>query len=105
MGENIGDVGGLEMAHTAYLLSLAGKQAPVLDGFTGDQRFFLSLAQAWRGKTRDDALRAQMLTDPHSPRAARGAFPERNMDAWYAAFNVQPGDKQYLDPKDRVRIW
>ena len=105
MGENIGDVGGLEMAHTAYRLSLAGKEAPVLDGFTGDQRFFLSFAQAWRGKTRDDALRAQMLTDPHSPRGARGAFPERNMDAWYAAFNVQAGDKQYLDPKDRVRIW
>jgi putative endopeptidase len=105
MGENIGDLGGLEMAYTAYKLSLDGKEAPVLDGFTGDQRFFLSFAQAWRGKTRDDALRAQMLTDPHSPRAARGAFPERNMDAWYAAFDVQPGAKLYLDPKDRVRIW
>ena len=105
MGENIGDLGGLEMAYTAYKLSLKGQEAPVLDGFTGDQRFFLSFAQAWRGKTRDDALRAQMLTDPHSPRAARGTFPERNMDAWYAAFDVQPGDKLYLDPKDRVRIW
>jgi putative endopeptidase len=105
MGENIGDLGGLEMAYTAYKLSLDGKEAPVLDGFTGDQRFFLSFAQAWRGKTRDDALRAQMLTDPHSPRVARGSFPERNMDAWYAAFDVQPGAKLYLDPKDRVRIW
>jgi len=105
MGENIGDLGGLEMAYTAYKLSLDGKEAPVLDNFTGDQRFFLSFAQAWRGKTRDDALRAQMLTDPHSPREARGSFPERNMDAWYAAFDVQPGAKLYLDPKDRVRIW
>jgi putative endopeptidase len=105
MGENIGDLGGLEMAYTAYKLSLNGKEAPVLDGFTGDQRFFLSFAQAWRGKTRDDALRAQILTDPHSPRTARGTFPERNMDAWYAAFDVQAGDKLYLDPKDRVRIW
>jgi endothelin-converting enzyme/putative endopeptidase len=105
MGENIGDLGGLEMAYTAYHLSLNGQQAPVLDGFTGDQRFFLSFAQAWRGKTRDDALRAQMLTDPHSPRTARGTFPERNMDAWYAAFGVKPGDKLYLDPKDRVSIW
>jgi putative endopeptidase len=105
MGENIGDVGGLEMAYTAYKLSLKGQEAPVLDGFTGDQRFFLSFAQAWRGKARDDALRAQMLTDPHSPREARGSFPERNMDAWYAAFNVQPTDKLYLKPEDRVRIW
>ncbi|HEY7642973.1 MAG TPA: M13 family metallopeptidase [Steroidobacteraceae bacterium] len=105
MGENIGDLGGLEMAYTAYQLSLNGQAAPVLDGFTGDQRFFLSFAQAWRGKVRDDALRAQMLTDPHSPRDARGTFPERNMDAWYAAFDVKPGEKLYLDPQDRVRIW
>jgi putative endopeptidase len=105
MGENIGDLGGLEMAYTAYKLSLKGQEAPVLDGFTGDQRFFLAFAQAWRGKARDDALRAQMLTDPHSPREARGSFPERNMDAWYAAFDVKPGDKLYLDPKDRVKIW
>ena len=88
------------------LQALAQRQeAPVIDGFTGDQRFFLSFAQAWRGKVRDDALRAQMLTDPHSPRAARGTFPERNMDAWYAAFRVQPDDKLYLKPEDRVRIW
>jgi putative endopeptidase len=105
MGENIGDLGGLEMAYTAYKLSLKGQEAPVLDGFTGDQRFFLAFAQAWRGKARDDALRAQMLTDPHSPREARGSFPERNMDAWYAAFDVKPGEKLYLDPKDRVKIW
>ena len=105
MGENIGDLGGLEMAYTAYKLSLNGQEAPVVDGFTGNQRFFLSFAQAWRGKTRDDALRAQMLTDPHSPRTARGTFPERNMDTWYAAFDVKAGDKLYLDRKDRVKIW
>ena len=75
MGENIGDLGGLEMAYTAYKLSLKGQEAPVLDGFTGDQRFFLSFAQAWRGKTRDDALRAQMLTDPHSPRDGARHIP------------------------------
>jgi putative endopeptidase len=105
MGENIGDLGGLEMAYTAYRLSLGGKEAPVLDGFTGDQRFFLSYAQAWRGKTRDDALRAQILTDPHSPRYARGSFPERNMDSWYEAFGVKEGDKLYLKPEERVKIW
>jgi len=105
MGENIGDLGGLELAYAAYQLSLQGREAPVLDGFTGDQRFFLSFAQAYRSKSREDALRAQMLTDPHSPYAARGTFPERNMDAWYAAFDVRPGDKLYIDPEDRVKIW
>ena len=105
MGENIGDLGGLEMAYSAYQLSLNGKPAPVLDGFTGDQRFFLAFAQVWRSKMREDALRQQMLTDPHSPMAARGTFPERNMDAWYSAFDVKPGDKMYLKPEDRVRIW
>ena len=105
MGENIGDVGGLEMAYTAYKLSLKGQPAPVLDGFTGDQRFFLAFAQVWRGKMRDDMLRQLMLTNPHSPAGARGSYPERNMDAWYAAFDVQPGDKMYLKPEERVRIW
>jgi putative endopeptidase len=105
MGENIGDLGGLEMAYSAYQLSLKGKPAPVIDGFTGDQRFFLSFAQIWRSKMRDDALRQLMLTNPHSPMVARGTFPERNMDAWYAAFDVKPGDKMYLKPEDRVRIW
>ena len=105
MGENIGDLGGLEMAYTAYKLSLGGREAPVLDGFTGDQRFFMAHAQVWRAIQREDALRAQMLSDPHSPAAARGSIPERNMDTWYAAFDVKPGDKLYLDPKDRVKIW
>jgi putative endopeptidase len=105
MGENIGDLGGLEMAYAAYKLALGGKDAPVIDGFTGDQRFFLAYAQAWRGKMRDDAVRAMMLTDPHSPPAARGQFPVRNMDAWYEAFGVKEGDKLYLEPEERVKIW
>jgi putative endopeptidase len=105
MGENIGDLGGLEMAYTAYKLSLGGKDAPVLGGFTGDQRFFLAHAQIWRGTLRDDALRNQILTDSHAPAAARGSIPERNIDAWYTAFGVKPGDKAYLAPEQRVRIW
>jgi putative endopeptidase len=105
MGENIGDLGGLEMAFTAYKLSLNGKEAPVIDGFTGDQRFFLAHAQVWRAIQRDDALRNQLLTDPHSPPAARGTIPEQNMDAWYTAFGVKEGDKLYLKPEERVRIW
>jgi endothelin-converting enzyme/putative endopeptidase len=105
MGENIGDLGGLEMAYAAYKLSLGGKDAPVIDGFTGDQRFFLAFSQAWRGKMRDDAVRAMMLTDPHSPPAARGQLPLRNIDAWYAAFGVKEGDKLFLKPEERVKIW
>jgi predicted metalloendopeptidase len=105
MGENIGDLGGLEMAYTAYHLSLNGKTAPVLDGFSGDQRFFLAHAQVWRAIQRDDALRNQILTNPHSPAAARGSIPERNVDAWYAAFNVKDGDRAYVKPEQRVRIW
>jgi predicted metalloendopeptidase len=105
MGENIGDLGGLEMAYTAYKLSLNGQEAPVIDGFTGDQRFFMAHAQVWRSIQRDDALRNQLLTDPHAPAAARGSIPERNMDAWYAAFDVREGDAQYIPPEDRVRIW
>jgi putative endopeptidase len=105
MGENIGDLGGLEMAYTAYKLALGGREPPVIDGFTGDQRFFMAHAQVWRAIQRDDALRNQMLADPHSPAAARGSIPERNMDAWYAAFGVKEGDKQYLPPEHRVRIW
>jgi len=104
-GENIGDLGGLEMAYAAYKMSLGGKPAPVIDGFSGEQRFFIAYASAWRSKSREDALRAQMLTDPHSPAAARGQYPVRNMDAWYAAFDVKPDHKLYLKPEDRVHIW
>lgn len=105
LGENIGDLGGLEMAYTAYRLSLNGVEAPVLEGFTGDQRFFMAHSQLWRALLREDAQRNRLLTDPHAPPAARGAFPERNMDAWYTAFDVKEGHRLYLKPDERVRIW
>ena len=105
MGENLGDLGGLEMAYTAYKLSLKGEEAPVIDGFTGDQRFFMAHAQVWHAAIRDDALRNQVLTDPHAPAAARGSIPERNMDAWYEAFGVKEGDKEFIPPAERVKIW
>jgi putative endopeptidase len=105
MGENIADLGGILTALDAYHESLHGQPAPVIDGLTGDQRFFLGFAQIWRGKTRADALRQQMVTDPHSPEKARvdGVVP--NVDAWYKAFDVKPGDKLYRSPEDRTRIW
>jgi putative endopeptidase len=105
MGENLGDLGGLEMAYAAYKLSLKGKPAPVLDGFTGDQRFFLAFGQVWRSVMREDALRNLILTNPHSPGDARASIPVRNVDAWYAAFDVKPGDKGYVAPEQRVHIW
>ncbi|AIF45912.1 M13 family metallopeptidase [Dyella japonica] len=105
MGENIADLGGLTLALDAYHASLHGKPAPVIDGLTGDQRVFLGWAQAWRGKLTDDAIRRQVTSDPHSPRAFRVNGPVRNIDAWYQAFGVQAGEKLYLDPKERVRIW
>ncbi len=105
MGENIGDAGGVNFALDAYHESLHGKPAPVIDGLTGDQRVFLAWAQVWRGKTRDDALVQRLHTDPHSPESARVNGPVRNVDAWYEAFDVKPGDKLYLAPADRVKIW
>lgn len=104
-GENIGDNGGLQVSLHAYGLSLNGQPAPVLDGMTGEQRFFLGWGQAWRQAIRDAALRNQILSDPHSPALYRCNGTVRNMDAWYAAFNVQPGDALYLAPADRVTIW
>jgi putative endopeptidase len=105
LGENIGDLGGLSVALEAYRLSLNGKPAPVLDGLTGEQRFFLSWAQAWRNLTRDERLRVQVMSDPHSPAKFRVNGVVRNMDAWYTAFGIQPGDKLYLPPEQRVHIW
>ena len=105
MGENLGDLGGLSMAYTAYQLSLKGKPAPVIDGLTGDQRFYLAWAQVWRGKYRDEALLNLIKTNPHSPSMYRANGPLRNIDAWYKAFNVKPGDAMYLPPEQRVRIW
>jgi len=104
-GENIGDLGGLIMAYTAYKQSLGGKEAPVLDGLTGDQRFFLAWAQVWRAMSREDNMRNMLATDPHSPPEFRvnGVVP--NIDEWYTAFNIQPTDKMYIPPEKRVRIW
>jgi endothelin-converting enzyme/putative endopeptidase len=106
MGENIGDLGGIEMAYAAYQRYQARHgRARVIGGLTGDQRFFLAYAQAWRNQVREDALRQQVLTDPHSPPEWRVNGVVRNVDAWYRAFNVQPGDRLYLAPADRVHIW
>ncbi len=105
IGENIGDLGGLNMAHEAYQISLKGQPAPVIDGLTGDQRFFLAYAQVWRSKYREGALREQVMSDVHSPDNFRVNGPLPNIDAWYAAFNVQAADKLYIKPEDRVRIW
>jgi putative endopeptidase len=105
LGENIGDNGGLQVALHAYRLSLDGGEAPMLDGLTGDQRFFLGWGQAWRNKYRDAALRNQVMSDPHSPAHFRANGAVRNMDAWYAAFNVEPSNALYLPPDERVLIW
>jgi putative endopeptidase len=105
MGENIADLGGLLTALDAYHQSLKGKPAPVIDGLTGDQRFFLGFAQIWRAKSRDDALREQLVSDPHSPEKARINGVVANVDGWYQAFDVKPGDKLYSAPAQRVRIW
>ena len=105
MGENIADLGGLTLALDAYHASLHGKPAPVIDGLTGDQRVFLGWAQAWRGKGTDAAIRQQVVSDPHSPRQFRVNGAVSNIDAWYAAFGVKPGDKLYVAPKERVHIW
>ncbi len=105
MGENIADLGGVSVALEAYHRSLNGRPAPVLGGLTGDQRVFLGWAQAWRGKAREDFLRKQVVSDPHSPRAFRVIGPVRNVDAWYEAFGVKAGDAYWLAPDKRVRIW
>jgi putative endopeptidase len=105
IGENIGDLGGLNMAYHAYQLYLGGRPAPLIDGLSGDQRFFLSWAQVWRAKYREGALREQVMSDHHSPAYFRVNGPLPNIDAWYAAFDVHPGDKLYIRPEDRVSIW
>lgn len=105
IGENIGDLGGLSIAYKAYQMTLNGQPSKVLDGFTGEQRVFLGWTQAWRSKARDEYLRKQVKTDPHSPAIFRvnGVMP--NIDEFYQAFDVKPGDKMYLPPEDRVKIW
>ena len=105
LGENIGDLTGLTMAYVAYKKSLGGKDAPIIDGLTGDQRFFLSFGQIWQTKYRDESLRNLVKTNPHSPGMFRANGPVRNFDAWYEAFDVKPGDALYLPPEKRVKIW
>ena len=105
MGENIADLGGLTLGLEAYHQSLHGQPAPVIDGTTGDQRVFLGWAQVWRGKVRPDAERQALTVDPHSPPMARANGAPHNIDAWYSAFDVKPGEKLYLAPEDRVKIW
>jgi putative endopeptidase len=105
MGENIGDLGGILLGLEAYKVSLAGKPAPELDGFTGNQRVFLGWAQVWRTLMRDDALRQLLATNTHSPGMIRAFAPLRNVDAWYEAFDVKEGDRNYVKPEERVRIW
>jgi endothelin-converting enzyme/putative endopeptidase len=106
MGENIGDLGGLEMAYAAYKRYTAEHgEPPVIGGLTGDQRFFIAYGQSWRSKVREGALRERLLSDPHSPPEYRVDGVVRNVDAWYKAFNVKPGDKLYLPPDQRVHIW
>ena len=105
LGENIGDVGGLNLAYRAYKLSLHGKEAPVIDGLSGDQRFFLAWAQVWRSQQREDNARQRLRTDSHSPEQFRVNGVVRQMDAWYEAFDVAPDDELYLAPEERVTIW
>jgi len=105
MGENIGDLGGILLGLDAYHRYLNGKPAPVIDGFTGDQRVFLGWGQVWRTMQRDGALQQQLATNPHSPGMVRAIVPLQNVDAWYEAFGVKEGDAEYVKPEDRVRIW
>ena len=106
LGENLADLGGLETAYAAYRRYVARHgEPPVIDGYTGDQRFFIAYAQAWQGKAREGALRDQLLSNPHSPDKYRVNGIVRNFDPWYKAFNVQPGDKMYLPPEQRVHVW
>ncbi|MEO8481819.1 MAG: M13-type metalloendopeptidase [Acidobacteriota bacterium] len=105
LGENIGDLGGLSIAYKAWKLSLNGKTAPVIDGLTGDQRYFMGWAQAWRAKARDAYLQQQVLADPHAWAEFRVNGPVSNIDAFYGAFDLKPGDKLYREPDLRVKIW
>jgi putative endopeptidase len=105
LGENIGDLGGLTIALKAYKMSLNGKEAPVMDGFTGVQRVFLGWGQVWLEKSREASLRNQIATDPHSPAKFRVNGVVRNIPEFYEAFKVQPKDSLYLAPEKRVKIW
>jgi putative endopeptidase len=105
LGENIGDLGGLGISYAAYLLSLDGQEAPVIDGLTGAQRFFSAWATCWRQKIRPEEAARRLTVDPHSPNEFRCNQVIRNLDEFHEAFAVRPGDALWLDPEERVRIW
>ena len=105
LGENIADLAGLVIAHKAYLIALGGKPAPVLNGFTGDQRFYIAYGQSWREIWTDGRTRQVVLSNPHSPAKFRVNGVVRNDDGWYAAFDVKPGEAMYLPPEQRVKLW
>jgi putative endopeptidase len=105
LGENLADLGGVAIAYAAYQKSLHGQPAPVIDGFTGPQRFFIGFAQVWRGTSRDAEQRLRLRTDPHSPPMVRATVPVSNIEAYYEAFGIKPGDKMYRAPEDRVEVW
>jgi predicted metalloendopeptidase len=105
LGENIGDLGGLSIAFRAYQLSLGGRKPPAIDGFSGEQRFFIGWAQVWRTKMRPEFLRQSLVSSPYAPAEFRANGPASNLSAFYEAFGVKPGDRLYRDPAARVRIW
>jgi len=105
LGENIADNSGLAIAYKAYKISLGGKDAPSIDGLTGDQRLFAGWTQVWRGKVRENEAIVRIKSDPHSPPAVRGYAPLVNQPGFYEAFGLKPGDKMYLPPEQRVMIW
>ena len=105
LGENIADLGGITIAYAAYQKSLGNRKPPVIDGFTGPQRFYIGFAQVWRGSMRDAELRLMIRTNPHSPNQFRTLVPLSNVQAFYDAFDVKPGDKWYRKPADRVEVW
>jgi predicted metalloendopeptidase len=105
LGENLADLGGVRIAYDAYIKSLGGKPAPIIDGFTGPQRFFIGYAIAWRGHSRSAAEKVQLRTNPHSPVRFRVLVPLSNCPAFYEAFGVKEGDKMYRKPEDRVEVW
>jgi predicted metalloendopeptidase len=104
LSENLADLAGLGAAYDAWRTSLGGKEAPIIDGMTGDQQFFLSFAQVWQRKTRDEELRGLLVGNGHAPPHYR-VLTVRNVDAWYAAFGVKENDALFLKPEDRVRVW